>query len=144
MADSARQRPTYPQFSAPGTFLHSRHKEANYVTCRQPPLQWRLFYVFPPGLRLFKNYLFYFLKHFLISGDSLLFFLEELYIYWEKLLHRGEEGLASIQLLSRTSCCCNCWAEVKGQSQSPVHEYTQAKTVKEQGWEVLTSAGISA
>lgn len=157
MADSASQPPTYPQSSAPSTFLHSRHKEEDYVTVGSvqhiaptvTALSSLFFCLSCSGLTLFCEVLF---QHFLISGGVSLFVLFSFFSPWRAFYllgetfpqRRGEEGLACIQLLTRTSCCCSCWVEVEGQSQSPVHEYTQANTVKKQGWEVLTSAGIAA
>lgn len=147
MADSARQPPTYPQSSAPFCIAATKKKIMwQLAACRQSLLHWRLFHVcfFPLSCSSFFFYilsslvspfLFYSfsLKSFISVGRN--FSTEE---------RREGEGLASIQLLTRMSCCCSCWVEVEGQSQSPVHEYTQANAVKEQGWEVLTSAGMPA
>lgn len=49
-----------------------------------------------------------------------------------KFLQRLAGGfLASIQLLTRTSCCCcSCWTEVEGQTQSPEHESTRCESGK--------------
>lgn len=88
---------------------------------------------FPPQLLRVSEVFGFFLRA-LVSGVSLSFVsapLKSFVSVGRKLFHkgerrRGEDGLASIQLLTRTSCCCSCWAEVEGRSQSPAHESTQA------------------
>lgn len=147
--------PTYPQSHAPSTFLQSCHKE-DYVTVGSTqaisPTVTTLS-LFPPvscsGLKLFVKVsvfsTFSDLRCLLFSFD---FFSPSLwrvlYLLGETFFHRAEEGLASIQLLTRTPYGCSCWAEVKGQNQSPARECTHANSLKEQGCEVLTSAGMPA
>lgn len=108
--------------------------------------------LFPPvscsGLKLFVKVsvfsTFSDLRCLPFSFDIFPFSLKSFISAGRNFFHRAEEGLASIQLLTRTPYGFSCWAEVEGQNQSPAREHTHANSLKEQGREVLTSAGMPA